>query len=381
MESHLKKNRYKIKLVRPLMMFISIIIIGCNKVNDKNDYKFGVVAPFSGQEGASVYGNNIKNGVELAVNEINSEGGINGKMIRPVYEDSQLKTTVAVGAVQKLINDNVNIIIGPVASSSTIAASKIVGKSKTILISPSSTASSISGISPWVFRTIAPDIYEGEVMAKYAFDKGYRRIGVAFVDNAGTKGPALVFKKVFSSLGGKIIDFEVIPQGVTDVRVQVSKLAEDKPDAVYLLGYALELGAMIKQYREQNINTPILSFQVMEESKVIEIAGKAAEGVVFTTPTIYEGFADENQKKFIDQYKNKYGELPGIFAANAYDAVKVMVIVLRKNGFNSDKIRKGLINVRDYIGASGVFDINKKGDTNQKPRLMVIEDRKIKLLK
>lgn len=360
-------------------LLMIVVLAGCQKA-DESEYLFGVVAPFSGQEGASVYGKNIKQGVELALLEINNSGGVKGQKMRPIYEDSQLQATVAVGAVQKLISDRrISAIIGPVASSSTIAASKIAEQAKTVLISPASTANDISGISPWVFRTIAPDTYEAEVMAKYAYAHGYRRVGIAYVDNAGTKGPAVVFNNVFPLYGGSVVAFEEVPQGITDVRVQITKLAGTKPDAVYFLGYALELGSMIKQFREQDTQTPILSFQVMEEPKVREIAGDAAEGVIFTTPTIYGNFATGTQKAFIDTYKARYGEEPGIFAANAYDAVRVLAYVISKHGVLPDQIREGLHQVHAFDGASGRFDINDKGDSNQEPRLMRISKGKIEL--
>jgi branched-chain amino acid transport system substrate-binding protein len=216
-------------------------------------------------------------------------------------------------------------------------------------------------------------------MVKYALNKGYKRVGIACVDNAGTKGPATVFRTQFQSNQAQVVAFEIVPQGVTDVRVQISKLAEAKPDAVYLLGYALELGSMIKQFREQDHSTPILSFQVMEEPKVREIAGSAAEGVVFTSPTIYGNFATGKQKAFIDAYKAKHGEEPGIFAANAYDAVYVLAETIRRYGDDAEKVRDGLSKVRAFDGASGTFDINEKGDSNQQPRFMRIKDGKIEL--
>ena len=360
-----------------LLALILVCVTGCSSAGDKS-YDFGVVAPFTGQEGAPVYGENIRNAVELAVSEINKAGGVKGKTLVPHYEDDQLQAPVAVAAVQKLISaQHISVIIGPVASSSTIAASKVAEQNHVILISAASTSHDISGISRYVFRTIAPDTFEGDAMAEYALGKGYRRFGVAFVDNAGTKGPAEVFRAAVQSKGASVTAFEVVPQGSTDVRLQVTKLTAGKPDAVYLLGYALELGSMVRQFREQDRKTPILSFQVMEEPEVRKIAGPAAEGVVFTTPTIYGEFATGRPKEFIEKYRAKYGKDPGIFAANAYDAVYVLKAAIERQGFDVEAIRTGLTLTRGFEGASGQFDINEKGDSNQKPRFMTIRDGKL----
>lgn len=341
------------------------------------EYRFGVVAPFTGQEGASVYGENIKNAVLLAVDELNKTGGYNGRKLIPQFEDDQLQAEVAVAAVQKLASEgNIRAVIGPVASSSTIAAAKVAERSKLMLISPASTSNEISGMSRWVARTIAPDNYEAEAMARYCQTKGFKRVAIACVDNAGTKGPANVLKAQLTDKGGSVPTFEIVPQGQTDVRVQMIKLAKTQPDAVYLLGYALELGAMIRQFREQDAKTPILSFQVMEEPKVREIAGAAAEGIVFTTPTMYGDFATGKAADFIRAYRTAYGKEPGIFAANAYDAVYVLVSAEGKTTDGTtlpDAIRQ----IKQFNGASGVFDINEQGDSNQEPRFMTIKDGKL----
>lgn len=345
-------------------------------------FTIGVVAPFTGQEGAPVYGENIKNAVELAIQEINDAGGIDGTEIRAVYEDDQLQVQPAVAAVQKLSADNdVSAIIGPVASSSTIAAAKAAESSGILLVSPASTSNEISGMSPWVTRTIAPDNYEAEAMVGFAKKSGYEAVSIVCVDNAGTKGPANIFKAEFGKRGGTIPDFEVVAQGQSDLRIHMTKVASSKPDAVYLLGYALELGSMIKQFREQDAATPILSFQVMEEPKVREIAGDAAEGVIFTTPTMYGDFATGKAKEFIAAYKAKYNKEPGIFAANAYDAVYVVTLALESTGSDRLKIRDAVRQTRQFDGATGVFDIDEvSGDSNQQPRFMVVKQGQLQLL-
>ncbi len=365
-------------LLGTLVTLVAMCVFACRPETAQPVYTFGVAAPFTGQEGAPVYGKNIRSGVELAVSEINAAGGVRGRRLKPVYEDDQLLAPVAVAAIQKLVTvQGVKVVIGPVASSSTLAAVEVANSAPVLLISPASTSHEISGVSPNVFRTIAPDTYEGEAMAEFASRQRYRRVGVAFVDNAGTRGPAEVFRKAIGGLGGEVVVFEVVPQGSTDARVQVTKLLGQQPDAVYLLGYALELGSMLKQVREQNLAIPILSFQVMEEPKVREIAGPAAEGVIFTSPTIYSEFATGPAKKFIENYRARWKEEPGIFAANAYDAVYVMVKAISDRGFEIGEIREGLLAIRGYEGASGTFDINSRGDSNQQPRFLTIKTGRI----
>lgn len=366
--------------LRVLTCAASVVALVSCESRDEQEYHLGIAAPFTGQEGAAVYGENIRNAVELAVAEINAREGIQGRRIVTHYEDTQLLAPQAIAAVQDLVSQNgVKVIIGPVASSSTIAAAPFAERDSVILISPASTSNEISGLSPFVFRTIAPDNLEAEAMARFAMEQGYHRFAIAFVDNAGTRGPAEVFRSAVQRSGGTVVAYEVVPQGSTDVRTQMVKLSQSRPDAVYLLGYALELGSMLRQFREANASIPILSFQVMEEPKVREIAGTAAEGVVFTTPTIYGQFASGRSRQFIDAYKARYGKDPGIFAANAYDAVGVLAQVIDSVGFEVDGIRNALRNVRGYNGASGQFDINERGDSNQQPRFMIVRNGQLEL--
>jgi branched-chain amino acid transport system substrate-binding protein len=159
-----------------LILLASIALGGCRQEQDTpgtDAYTFGVAAPFTGQEGAPVYGENIKRSVELAVNQINAAGGVRGRNLQPVYEDTQLQAPTAVSAVQKLINvHHVEVIIGPVASSSSIACADIAQEASVLLISPASTSHELTGISPWFFRTIAPDTFEGTAMAQHAASAG-----------------------------------------------------------------------------------------------------------------------------------------------------------------------------------------------------------------
>lgn len=351
-----------------------------NPVNSINSSEIviGSAISLTGQEGAGVYGENIRNSVELAVGEINQKGGVKGKKLRVIYEDTQLQSQVAVSAVNKLISvDKVSVIIGCVSSGETLAAAPIAERNKVVLISPASTSFEISRAGDYIFRTIAPDTFEGTAMAQFALKSGNKTAAAVFVDNAGTKGPAEVFKRVFEESGGKMVAMEVGPQGSTDFRSQLTKVKAANPDAIYLLGYALELGNMLKQAKELGIQKPILSFQVMEEPKVAEIAGAAVNGVIFTSPTISQSEATGRTKEFIDAYKQKYNKDPGIFSFNAYDAVYVIAAAIEKYGEDADSIKKGLYEIKDYQGASGLISIDANGDTSQPPRLLTYQNEKI----
>ncbi len=357
-----------------LLMFLG----SCQPRGTNSEVVIGSAISLTGQEGAGVYGENIRNSMELAISEINSKGGINGKLIRVIYEDTQLQPQVAVSAVNKLISvDKVKVIVGAVSSGETLAVAPICERNKVVLISPASTSHEISNSGDYIFRTIAPDTLEGNAMAKFALQSGYKTAAAVFVDNAGTKGPAEVFKQAFEAAGGKMVAMEVGPQGATDFRTQLAKVKAASPDAVYLLGYALELGNMLKQAKELGIQKPLLSFQVMEEPKVVEIAGNAANSVIFTSPTIRASEAQGRTKQFIDAYRQRYKKDPGIFSYNAYDAVYVVAKAIERYGEDGESIKKGLYEIQNYDGASGQISFDRNGDTAQPPKLLTYQNGQI----
>lgn len=368
------------KILRLLfVLFAAISLTTCGSYSGTgNDILIGSAISLTGQEGAGVYGENIRNSIELAVSEINEKGGIGGQNLRVIYEDTQLQPQTAVSAVNKLVSVNkVPVIIGAVSSSETLAAAPICERNHVVLISPASTSFEISKAGDYVFRTIAPDTYEGTAMARFALKSNFRSVAALYVDNAGTKGPAEVFQRAFESSGGKMTAMEVAPQGGTDFRTQLTKIKSTNPDAIYVLGYALELGNMLKQARELGITSQLLSFQVMEEPKVSEIAGNAVNGVIFTSPTINDDLASGRTRTFIDGYRKKFGKAPGIFSFNAYDAVYLVASAISKYGYNAEGIKKGLYEIQSYDGASGQISIDENGDSSQPPKLMTFNTGKI----
>lgn len=364
-----------------VMCAISLVFLcSCRVTQNSSEILMGAAISLTGQEGAGINGEGIRNAVELAVKEINNTGGVRGKRLRVIYEDTRLQPPVAVSAVNKLISvDKVRVIIGAVSSGETLAAAPICERNKVILISPASTSYEISNAGDYIFRTISPDTLDGTAMANFALRSGYKTAAAVFVDNAGTKGPAEVFKKVFEAAGGRMLSMEVGPQGSTDFRSQLAKAKAASPDAIYLLGYALELGNMLKQARELGIQKPLLSFQVMEEPTLHKIAGDAVNGVIFTSPTILQSEATGRTRQFIESYRLRYRKDPGVLSYTAYDAVYVISMVINKHGEDSDSIKRGLYETQNYEGASGQISFDANGDTSQPPRLMTYRDGQLVL--
>lgn len=343
-----------------LLASLMVFSIGCAKKEEK-EIKIGVVLPLTGS--AAVWGENSKMGLEIALEEVNSAGGVKGKKVNLIIEDSQSDSAKAVSALQKLIStDKVSVVIGDIASSSVLAMAPIAEKAKVILLSPGASNPDISEAGEYIFRNWQSDALEGEVDAKYAYEKlGWINIAILYVSNAYGTGLKKVFEESFQKLGGKIIASESFEQGATDMRPQLNKIRNLKIDAIYMPGYPPEMAILLRQAKEMGIKIPFLSVQAFDDPKILETAKGAAEGVIFSVPKPPDP-SNSVVKNFIDKYKQKFSRDPGVTSDTGYDALKIIVWAMNQGGTSAEEVRQQLLTLKDFPGAAGLTTFDKNGD-------------------
>ena len=365
-----------------LIVVLGVLFVfpsGCSKKrSEAKEIKIGAILPLTGD--AAQWGVEAKRAIELSADEINSKGDIQGKRVYVIFEDSQLSPKVGTNAIHKLISqDGVKVIIGAISSSVTLAIAPIAESNKVVLITPASTSSKITDAGDYIFRTISSEIIEGGGMAEVAFERlSFKRVSVIAVNAAGTKGMADAFCSKFKALGGEILDYELIDQGSTDFRSQLTKIKGSKHDAIYVVGFPLETGYVLKQARELGIKVQFLSAQPAEDPEVRKIARDAANGLILTTTTLDIESASEPTRIFIELFKAKFGKEPGVFSYEAYDAFQLAVKAIRKVGYDSERIKDYLYNVKDYKGVSGDLSFDVNGDVVKTIRVLRIENNKLK---
>jgi branched-chain amino acid transport system substrate-binding protein len=339
--------------------------------------RLGALLPLTGD--AAQWGMEPKKAIDLALEQVNARGGIQGRKIEVIYEDDKADARMGTAGMQKLANvDKVPAVIGSVTSAVTLAVAPIAESAHVVLISPASTSHKVTDAGDYVFRTIPSDVYEGGVMAERAYKQlGFRRVGVIHVDQAGPAGMAASFTTRFKELGGAIAASEKGAASSTDWRSQLTKVAGTHPQAIYAVTYPLEGGNVVKQARELGIATPILGGQPMEDPEVRRIAGTAADGVMFTTTTLSTEITGEPGRRFVAAFKAKYGKEPGSFAAEAYDAFDLVVDAMKKGKVDGPGIKSYLYTVRNYPGASGQMSFDKNGDVAKPIALMAIRGGKV----
>lgn len=272
----------------------------------------------------AVYGTECRNGVELAINEINAAGGVNGKMLELVAEDDEGSPEKSVNAYKKLVTkDKCSIIIGSLTSGCTAAISSLAQAQKVLLLAPAATQTDITDAGDYVFRACFIDPFQGTVGGKFALeDLGAKNAAVLYdVQNDYSIGLYENFKVVFEQGGGKVVAEESYSTGDKDFNAQLTKIKTTNPDVVYLPDYYGTVALIAKQLRAQGINAPIVGADGWDG--IIDNAGDEVLNGFYSNHYAADS-TDGKVVTFVNSYKAKYGSTPVSFAALGYDCVYLL---------------------------------------------------------
>ena len=317
----MKKFAKKAVVVLFVVMIAGMMFTGCSK-KTSDTIKIGGIFPLSGS--VAVYGTECRNGVEMAINEINAAGGINGKMLELVAEDDEGSPEKSVNAYKKLVTkDNCSIIIGSLTSGCTAAISSLAQAQKVLLIAPAATQTDITDAGDYVFRACFIDPFQGTVGGKFALeDLGAKNAAVLYdVQNDYSIGLYENFKIAFEQGGGKVVAEESYSTGDKDFNAQLTKIKTTNPDVVYLPDYYGTVALIAKQLRAQGINAPIVGADGWDG--IIDNAGDEVLNGFYSNHYAADS-TDGKVVTFVNSYKAKYGSTPVSFAALGYDCVYLL---------------------------------------------------------
>ena len=327
---------------------------------------------------AAIWGQNDKEGMDLAAEEINKSNKLKGKKVKIIYEDSEALPQKAVSAFKKLVDiERVTTIIGDIASSPTFAIAPLAHQNEIVLLSPGATAPKLSESGPFFFRIWNSDAEEGDKIADFAFYRlNLKKIAIFYINNDYGKGLKDIFFLEYEKRGGHISMFESFQQNDTDYKAQLNKIRIDNPDAIYLVGYPKEIPLILRQIKEMGIKKQILGSVAFEDPGIAELAKDASEGVIYPYP-IDPDPSSPTVSNFIDSFRKKYNKSPGIGANAGYDAVNMIIKAIElSGGAKGEDIKNGLNMIKDYHGASGVMEFDKNGDVHKPIGFKIIRDGK-----
>jgi branched-chain amino acid transport system substrate-binding protein len=339
--------------------------------------KIGFIGPLTGD--SSGMGADGQAGVQLAVQELNSAGGINGRQVVAIYEDGKCNGKDATTAATKLIDvDKVQVVVGGLCSSETLASAPLAEKAKVALISYASSNPSISQAGDYVFRVWPSDAGQGKAMADEIIKRGHHKVAVIYANTDYTLGLATAFKENFDKLGGVITAWETYESDAKDFRTQVTKARATKPDAIYFVSYPVDGGLLVKQLKQLKVDLPLFTSETFGSKEAVEAAGtENAEGIVFATPKFDPNWP--KAKEFLPkatQLKGSDLSIPAI-AADAYDAVYLIAEALKQKPEHEPTgtiIKDFLYAVKDWEGAGGKLTIDSNGDPLKDFQVMYIHE-------
>ena len=365
------------RLIGILFIIFSGVITSCGPKINLNEIRIGEYGSLTGAQ--ATFGTSTDNGIKLAVDEINGAGGINGKTLKLTAYDDQGDPAEAAVVVTKLITqDQVQVVLGEVASSLSLAAAPICQQNKIPMISPSSTNPKVTQVGDYVFRVCFIDPFQGQVMSDFAMKNLKAQTAAILRDQKSdySMGLADFFVKRFKEKGGTIVSDQSYVAGDVDFKSQLTNIRGQKPDVIFVPGYYGEVGLIAKQARELGVKVALLGGDGWDSSKLYEIGGAALDGCYFSSHYSPES-TDPKVQDFVKKYQTKYGQVPDALATLGYDSMGVLAEALKNaKSLGEADIRDAIAATKAYAGVTGSISLDANRDAVKPAVVLKIENSK-----
>lgn len=344
------------------------MMAGCG--GDKKDaiegdqtVKLGFITAYTGPGAA--YGMSMREGVDLAVEEINANPKTRIKIALKTY-DTKLIKTEAINAMKKAIEqDKVLAVEGPMTSGEMFAAGPIAQQSKVVAFGTGTTATGITAMGDYIFRNAIPGPLAIPITVKKAQEKlGFKKVAVLYSNNNDQMvAENKVYQDMFKEMGINVVATETFADKDTDFSAQLTKIQASHPEVIAIAGLYQEGALIVRKAREMGMTQPIIGNNGFNSPAYLRQAGDAATGTLVATPWNPER-QSEKAKAFRKAYVAKYNHEPDQFAAQAYDAMYLMHQAVEESGTTTDrrKFRDTLAQIKGFEGATGKFEFDENRD-------------------
>ena len=362
---------------RSLRNFSSSLLLASVAFAAPDTIKVGEYASITGKEAS--LGQSSHQGTVLAVETINAAGGVLGKKLELITEDTQSKAGESGTAVRKLISrDKVVAILGEVASSRSLEGAPVAQRAKVPMITPASTNPKVTEIGDYIFRVCFIDPFQGPVMAKFALNtlKAKRIAILSSSSSAYSVGLAKYFKEAFLAGGGQVVAEPKYAEGDKDFKAQLTSIKAAGVDAIFSPGYYNEGALIVKQARDLAITVPVFGGDSWEAEALMELGGKAVEGAFLCSHYSPQDPSPRVQE-FVSAYKARWGNgfAPDSNASLGYDSVLVLVDAIKRAGSTDrTKIRDALAATKNFPAVTGNITINEKRDASKNAVIITVKN-------
>jgi ABC-type branched-subunit amino acid transport system substrate-binding protein len=352
------KGKRRFAWMTGMLMMGLLLVLSTAPAGAADPYTIGFVNHLTGDMGP--YGQSLKKGVDLAVDQINAAGGVKGHPLKVIFEDDRGQAADAITAFTKLAEvDKVPVVLGSASSTVTLAICAKAQESKVVLVSSVSTAPSLKECGKYFFSMMVSDDAQGEEWVRVANHLKVKNVAVMFINNDYGNGVKNVFVKAFTAAGGKILIEQPFEDGGKDFRTEVLKVKQAKPEAVFIVDHTAEGAIVIKQAKELQLSVPFVTDVSMVAKETLEGAGAAAEGVMGVRAASPSGPVWE---KFKADFNTKFKTEPTIWADFAFDTMMMVAKAIELGGYSADGIQQGMFKAGEtYVGPSGTKKLNPHG--------------------
>lgn len=338
---------------------------------DSGTITLGMIGPLTGS--VAVYGTHIENGLKLAIEEINAAGGVTlsdgAHQLAVEVKDDQGDSTECVNAMNALISDGIQLVVGSATSGCTSAITSIANSEGVVMITPSGTADSLTTTMDYVFRTCFRDSFQGELAAQYALDEGYTKVGVVYC-SADTYSAGLrdAFIAACQDKGLDVVAEEsVATMTEVDYTNQFNKMVSAGAELVFTPFYYDVMGPyLVPQARSAGFTGVLLGGDGVDSTETTIPAGadlSVYNDVYFVNHYSTELATSDVSKNFVESYEAKYGDTPNNFDALAYDAVYVYKAAMEACGASdAASVQAALADTSAaYDSTCGTFSFDETG--------------------
>lgn len=377
----MKKNYWKLLALALVAALAMVSLAGCGDDSQSSQqgdadgdkvFKIGSIGPLTGA--AASYGISAKQGAQVAVDELNANGGINGYTFQLLAEDDQHDAEKSVNAYGTLMDQGMNALVGSVTSVPCIAVTEVSKEDGLLQITPSGSAKDCTQYDN-CFRICFTDPQQGQHMADYIYSQGYTKCAVLYdVSDAYSSGIYEAFVAAYEGLGGTITAAESFATGDVDFKTQLTSIKNSGAEAFFLPFYYQEVAYVANQSVDVGLSLPMFGCDGWD-GVVKQLNGDTTlvEGAVFLTPFFADG-TDEATVNFVAAYEAAYNAVPDQFAADGYDAVMAIAKAFEKAGTTDNDALVAAMHEIELTGVTGAMTWDENGDATKVPIYARIQD-------
>ncbi len=338
----------------------------------------GVLLPETGR--AASYGKSMSDAMHLALDEAGERGEL-PEGFQVYWADSASDPATGVRRFERLVDENgARFVIGGCTSDVAKALLPVLARKKILCLSPSASAPELTKKSKYFYRIFPSDELEGTRAGTFLYkEQGKRKVLIFSSGSEHARGIEPEFRQQYEqNLGGKVVD-RILLSEVNWKREAADALTADQPDAVYIIAYAEETVEVLRFLRNHRFQGTVCATSAFYNRSVLDANRELVDGVYFPLPSFDPESKNELVQHFVTAYRDRYGITPDIFAAHAYDAMRVAIFVLSNTKYvETEELKKTLqFSLTDFPGVTGVIRFDDFGDVHHNPIIYIVKDGKV----